>query len=61
MAVVSDPHEIANILGKRGIEFMIADSRNALIKIFFTIPSCVPATPFDCSGGCITSDDVYVF
>lgn len=61
VAVVSDPHEIANVLGKRGVEFMIADSRNALIKIFFTIPSCVPATPFDCSGGCITSNDVHDF
>lgn len=61
VAIVSDPHEIANVLGKRGIEFMVANSKNALIKIFFTIPSCVPATPFDCSGGCITSDDVHDF
>lgn len=61
VAVVSDPHEIANVLGKRGIDFMVSNSRNACIKIFFTIPSCVPATPFDCSGGCISPDDVSDF
>lgn len=58
VAVVSDPHEIANVLGKRGVDFMVSDSKNARMKIFFTIPSCVPATPFDCSGGRISSDEV---
>ena len=58
VAVVTDPHEIANVLGKEGINFMVKESKHASIKIFFTIPSCVPATPFDYSGGKISSDDV---
>ena len=57
-AIINDPHEIANVLGKEGIEFMIENSKEALIKTFFTIPSCVPATPFDCSGSEILSSDV---
>lgn len=57
VAVVTDPHEIANVLGIGGIEYMIKNSEKAAIKIFFTIPSCVPATSFDCSGACINSKD----
>lgn len=58
VGVVSDPHEIANVKGIPGIEFMVENSRNALIKIFFTIPSCVPATPYDASGACINAAEV---
>lgn len=58
VAIVNDPHEIANILGREGIEFMIDDSKASLIKMFFTIPSCVPATSFDYSGGEILARDV---
>lgn len=58
VAIVNDPHEIANVLGKEGIDFMIENSRVSLIKIFFTIPSCVPATPYDSSGSQILSSDV---
>lgn len=58
IAVVSDPHEIANVLGGRGIEYMLDNATSAFIKIFFTIPSCVPATSLDFSGGNITADDV---
>lgn len=50
VAVVSDPHEIANVLGIKGVEFMIDDSKKAPLKAFFTAPSCVPATPFETSG-----------
>jgi adenine deaminase len=49
-ATVSDPHEIGNVLGMEGIEWMLADAREAAIKICFGAPSCVPATPFDHSG-----------
>lgn len=59
VAIVNDPHEIANILGKEGIKFMLENARNSLIKMFFTIPSCVPATSYDFSGGHISSSDVY--
>ena len=50
VAVVTDPHEIANVLGKSGIDFMVEDSHYSFVKTFFTIPSCVPSTPFDFSG-----------
>lgn len=58
VATVSDPHEIANVLGRRGVEFMLESSSRSPIKINFTIPSCVPSTPFDVAGGVITSGDV---
>lgn len=55
VAVVSDPHEIANVLGIRGVEFMIEDSKKSPLKTFFTAPSCVPATPFETSGAALDS------
>lgn len=58
VAVVTDPHEIANVMGIDGIDFMVENSKKSPLKTFFTIPSCVPATPFDCSGGVISSVDV---
>lgn len=57
VAIVNDPHEIANVLGVDGIKFMIDGSKQSLIKNYFTIPSCVPSTAFDCSGGRITAKD----
>lgn len=48
--VISDPHEIANVLGVKGIKYMIKSSRATPIDIFFTIPSCVPATSMETSG-----------
>lgn len=56
VAVVTDPHEIANVCGIKGIEWMQADAKDAKIKINFTIPSCVPATPLDYSGAMIDSE-----
>lgn len=58
VAVVNDPHEIANVMGIAGVRFMLENAKKAEIKIFFGIPSCVPATPFDCAGDELTSDDV---
>lgn len=58
VAVINDPHEIANVLGIEGIRFMINNSRKASIKTFFGIPSCVPATSFDSAGSRISSQDV---
>jgi len=51
VAVVSDPHEIANVMGKEGIEFMIDSGRQVPMKFYFGAPSCVPATNFEESGG----------
>ncbi|MFH1210934.1 MAG: adenine deaminase [archaeon] len=50
VAVVSDPHEIANVLGIKGVEFMIDDAKKSPLKVFFTAPSSVPSTPFETSG-----------
>ncbi len=58
VAVVSDPHEIANVMGVKGIDYMRKSAEESPIKTFFTIPSCVPATPYDVSGGEITVEDV---
>jgi len=51
--VVSDPHEIANVLGIKGIDFMINDSVKVPLNFWFGAPSCVPATEFESSGASI--------
>ena len=48
--VVSDPHEIANVLGIEGVEFMINDAKKVPLNFFFGAPSCVPATIFETNG-----------
>jgi len=50
VAVVSDPHEIANVLGVDGITYMIDDGAAVPMKFYFSAPSCVPATSFETSG-----------
>ncbi len=50
LGVVTDPHEIANVLGEIGIDFMINDAAKTPLEIRFGVPSCVPATPFETSG-----------
>lgn len=57
IAVVTDPHEIANVMGVEGIDFMIENSRKSFLKFYFTVPSCVPATSFDFSGACIDGEE----
>jgi len=57
VATVSDPHEIANVLGIPGVEFMIQNSKKVPFKFFFGAPSCVPATTFETSGASINSSD----
>lgn len=47
VATVCDPHEIANVAGVDGVNFMVDNAKNAAIKLFFGVPSCVPASPFD--------------
>ncbi len=58
VAIVSDPHEIANVCGLDGIQFMIDNAKETPLKIFFTVPSCVPATSFETSGATIDSNIV---
>lgn len=50
VATVSDPHEIANVMGVEGIDFMIKSGNRGHFKFYFGAPSCVPATPFETSG-----------
>ncbi|MDR2862769.1 MAG: adenine deaminase [Puniceicoccales bacterium] len=50
VATVSDPHEIANVLGVPGVRWMLEDAKRSPVKIYFGAPSCVPATPFETAG-----------
>ncbi len=50
IAAVCDPHEIANVLGRDGVEYMMNDARKSPLKLFFALPSCVPSTPFETNG-----------
>ena len=58
VATVSDPHEIANVLGKEGVRFMIENGKKVPFKFFFGAPSCVPATAFETSGFTLDADDI---
>ena len=58
VATVSDPHEIANVLGEEGLEFMLEEASRACIPIAFGVPSCVPATPFESAGGVLDANAV---
>jgi len=58
VATVSDPHEIANVLGVVGVEFMINNGKQTPFKFNFGAPSCVPATPFESAGAVIDSDAI---
>ncbi len=53
IGAVTDPHEIANVLGVKGIEFMIKSGKKAPFYFSNGLPSCVPATPFETSGATI--------
>ncbi len=58
VATVSDPHEIANVLGVKGVGFMIENGKQTPFKFNFGAPSCVPATTFESAGAVINSDDI---
>lgn len=58
IATVSDPHEIANVCGMPGIQYMIDNAAQTPFKFFFGAPSCVPATTFETAGATINSSDV---
>lgn len=62
VASVSDPHEIANVLGLRGVSWMIDNARLTPFHVCFGAPSCVPATAFETAGAALTPADVqYLF
>ncbi|HMC00780.1 MAG TPA: adenine deaminase [Flavobacteriaceae bacterium] len=58
VATVSDPHEIANVLGVEGVEFMIENGKQTPLKFNFGAPSCVPATNFESAGATIDSEAI---
>ena len=58
VATVSDPHEIANVLGVEGVEYMLKEAEKTPLKICFGAPSCVPATTFETAGATLTVEDV---
>jgi len=57
-ALVADPHEIANVMGLEGVRFMLEDSAKAAVDMFFTAPSCVPATHLETSGAVLSADEL---
>ncbi len=58
VATVSDPHEIGNVLGLKGVEYMLENGSQVPFKFYFGAPSCVPATPFETAGAEITAEDI---
>src|SRR6478672_8850854 len=58
VATVSDPHEIANVCGAAGVQFMIENGNTVPFKFYFGAPSCVPATPFETAGAALNADAV---
>lgn len=58
VACVSDPHEIANVCGVEGVEYMIENGKKSPLKFYFGAPSCVPATSFETSGFVINAAEV---
>ena len=58
VATISDPHEIANVCGMPGVEFMIANGKTVPFKFHFGAPSCVPATIFETAGATLNAADV---
>ncbi|MCP4579447.1 MAG: adenine deaminase, partial [Deltaproteobacteria bacterium] len=57
VAAVCDPHEIANVLGVEGVQYMMENASGAPMKFYFSAPSCVPATTFETSGAQLTLED----
>lgn len=58
IAAVSDPHEIANVLGIEGINYMIENGRSVPFKFYFGAPPCVPATTFETSGATLEAEHI---
>lgn len=58
VATISDPHEIGNVLGRSGVEYMVNNGNQTPFKFFFGAPSCVPATTFETAGAEIDLEDL---
>ena len=58
VATVSDPHEIANVMGIEGVKYMIENGKKVPFKFYFGAPSCVPATPFETAGASLGPEEI---
>src|SRR5665213_2502285 len=58
VATISDPHEIANVCGMEGVQFMISNGKTVPFKFHFGVPSCVPATVFETAGATLNAEAV---
>lgn len=59
--VIADPHEIANVLGKEGLDYMLQASQDTGIDFLYMLPSCVPSTPGDTGGAMLEASDLAMF
>ena len=57
-SVIADPHEIANVHGMEGIRYMLENGRHLPLNLFITLPSCVPAAPFEDAGAVLAAEDL---
>ena len=57
--IIADPHEIVNVKGLDGLDYMVEAAKNTKLSIKFMLPSCVPATPFENSGAIIKAKDMF--
>ena len=57
-AIITDPHEITNVCGLAGIDYMLEASHGVPLQVFHMMPSCVPASPFDEAGATLTAEDI---
>lgn len=60
-SVVADPHEIANVHGLEGIRYMLENGRHLPLNLYISLPSCVPATPFEDAGAVLSAEDLESF
>jgi len=60
VSTISDPHEIANVCGMKGVEFMIENGKKVNFKFNFGAPSCVPATIYETAGAALTAEEVKI-
>ncbi|MEG0086328.1 MAG: adenine deaminase [Niameybacter sp.] len=56
--LIADPHEIANVSGLNGIHYMLKESENLSVSLYYMLPSCVPATPMESSGAILEAEDL---
>ena len=55
---VTDPHEISNVAGLEGLDFMLETTKNLTLSVYFMLPSCVPATDLDESGAVLNAEQL---